>query len=203
MFISSSTIICLHYATNYENLWLYHIGVAQTQIQPSPLTHKAPSRPQSYSHLLHILAYQCLLFLTPPPHPSAWLCKFCYQAYRWILLYYFHTLISFQVRTIIPHDAENFRHLLHRRIVPWRKLPFLVYNQSTTTLHSSHVMRPSPKSSHSFGTHELSLLLDTIFLHQFVGLSFIILKFLLWTSLCFVHKLQRDNPLRNSLLASH
>ena len=64
MFIASSTIICLHYATNYENLWPYRIGVAQTQIQPSPLTHKAPSRPQSYSHLLHILAHQCLLFLT-------------------------------------------------------------------------------------------------------------------------------------------
>lgn len=62
--IISSAILSLHYATNHENLWLYHIGVAQTQIQPSPLTHKAPSRLQSYSHLLHILAHQCLPFLT-------------------------------------------------------------------------------------------------------------------------------------------
>jgi len=41
--ISPSTIIYLHYATNRENLWLYHIDVVQTQIQLSPLPHKAPS----------------------------------------------------------------------------------------------------------------------------------------------------------------
>ena len=34
-----------------------------------------------------------------------------------------------------------------------------------TILHSSHVMCATPKSSHSFGTHELSLLLGAIFLH--------------------------------------
>ncbi len=62
--ILSSTILSLHYATNHENLWLCHIGATQTQIQLPPFPYKAPSRPQSYSHLLHILAHQCLLFLT-------------------------------------------------------------------------------------------------------------------------------------------
>lgn len=60
----------------------------------------------------------------------------------------FHTLILLQPRTIIPRDAENFHHVLHRCITPWQKIPFLFTNQSTTTLHSSHVMCPSPKSSH-------------------------------------------------------
>lgn len=84
----------------------------------------------------------------PPPHPSAWLCKFCYQAYRWIFSYYFHTLISLQPHTIMSRDAENFCHVFRRCITSWQKIPFLFTNQSTTTLHSSHVMCPSPKSSH-------------------------------------------------------
>ena len=178
--IISSAILSLHYATNHENLWLYHIGVAQTQIQPSPLTHKAPSRLQSYSHLLHILAHQCLPFLTLVP--STWLCKFYYQAYRWMFSYYFHTLISFQVRTIIPRDAENFHHVLHRCIVPWQKISFFCLQ---TILHSSHVMHTTPKSSHSFGTHEPSLLLGIIFLHQFARLNFIILQIFIMNIIMF------------------
>ena len=62
--ISLSTIISLHYATNHENLWLYHIGITQTRIQLSPLPHNALSKPQVYSHLPHILAHQYLWFLT-------------------------------------------------------------------------------------------------------------------------------------------
>ena len=115
----------------------------------------------------------------------------------------FQTLILLQPRTIMPRDAENFHHVLHRCITPWQKIPFFICISSTTIIYGSHVIRASPKSSHSFGTHEPSLLLGTIFLHQFVGLSLIILKFLLWTSLCFVHKLQRGNPLLNLLLISH
>lgn len=63
--ISPSTILYLHYATDNENLLRYHIGIAQTKIQLSPHPRKAPSQPQSYSHLTYILVHQCLLFLIP------------------------------------------------------------------------------------------------------------------------------------------
>ena len=125
------------------------------------------------------------------PHRTHLFCyeQFYYQAYRWMFFYYFHTLSSSQTCATMPHDAENFRHILHRCITPWQKIPFLFTNQSTTTLHSSHVIRASPKSSHYFGTHEPSSLLGIIFLHHFAVLSFVILKFLLWISLYSVHRL--------------
>lgn len=124
-------------------------------------------------------------YFWPSSHPSAWLCKFCYQAYRWIFFYYFHTLSSSQTYATMPHDAENFRHVLHRCIAPWQKIPFFGYDQSTVAIHSSHVMRTSPKSSHYFGTYEPSLLLGIIFLHQFARLNFIILQIFIMNIIMF------------------
>ena len=91
----------------------------------------------------------------------------------------FQTLILLQPRTIMPRDAENFHHVLHRCITPWQKIPFFICISSTTIIYGSHVIRASPKSSHYFGTHEPSSLLGIIFLHHFAVLSFVILKFLL------------------------
>jgi len=109
--------------------------------QSYPLSHKVTRTYRIFS------AHQCLLFLTLIA-PIYFVMKICYKAYRWIFFYYFHTLTSPQTYATMPHDAENFRHLLHRCIVPWQKLPFLVYNQSTTTIHSLHVVCPSSKLSH-------------------------------------------------------
>ena len=86
-----------------------------------PLSHKV-------TRTYHTFWLTNVYYFWPSSHPSAWLCKFCYQAYRWIIFYCFHTLISLQARTIMPCDAENFRHVFHRCIMPWRKLPFLVFN---------------------------------------------------------------------------
>lgn len=146
-----------------------------------PLSHKVT---RTYHIFWHTNAY----YFWPSSHPSAWLCKFCYQAYRWMFFYHFHILTSLQVYATMSHNAENFRHVFHRCITSWQKIPFFVYSQSTTTIHSSHVMRTPPKSSHSFGAHEPSLLLGTIFLHHFAGLSLVILRFLLWISLYSVHE---------------
>ena len=58
-----------------------------------------------------------------------------------VFLLFSHT----QLISNVCHHASwcrKFRHLLHRCIAPWQKLPFLVYNQSTITIHSSYVMRP-------------------------------------------------------------
>ena len=185
MFIASSTIICLHYATNYENLWPYRIGVAQTQIQPSPLTHKAPSRPQSYSHLLHILAHQCLLFLTPITPICLIMQILLTNLSLNIILLFSHTYFTPSVHhhTSWCRKFSSCTPSLHRAIA--KNTIFCLQ----TILHSSHVMCATPKSSHSFGTHEPSLLLGTIFLRQFVGLSSVILKFLLWISLYSVHEI--------------
>lgn len=58
-----------------------------------------------------------------------------------VFLLFSHT----QLISNVCHHASwcrKFRHLLHRCIASWQKLPFLVYNQSTITIHSSYVMRP-------------------------------------------------------------
>lgn len=147
-----------------------------------PLSHKVT---RAYHTFWLTNAY----YFWPSSHPSAWLCKFYYQAYRWIFFYYFHTLSSSQTYATMPHDAENFRHVLHRCIAPWQKIPFLVYNQSTITIHSSYVMRPHQNYHILLTRTNYHCFLVLYFLHQFVEPSFIILKFLLWTYSHSVHKL--------------
>ena len=176
--ISPSTILCLHYATDNENLLRYHIGIAQTKIQLSPHPRKAPSQPQSYSHLTYILVHQCLLFLIP---------------HHTHLLGY----ANFAIKPIVECFSTIFTHSAHFKRMP----PCLMMQKISPLTSSLHrvmakitifSLQPinhhntqfvchasSSKLSHSFGTHELSLLLGTIFLHHFAGLSLVILRFLL------------------------
>lgn len=146
------------------------------------LSHKAT---RTYHTFWRTNAY----YFWPSSHPSAWLCKFCYQAYRWIFFYYFHTLSSSQTYATMPHDAENFRHVLHRCIAPWQKIPFLVYNQSTITIHSSYVMRPHQNYHILSARTNHHCFLALYFCTTLPGWVSLFSKFLLWTSLCFVHKL--------------
>jgi len=127
-------------------------------------------------------------YFWPSSHPSAWLCKFYYQAYRWIIFYCFHTSSPHQLYIVIPRGTQKSHPSRHHRLALFQKSSFFVCSQSAAATHASHITHISPKLSLSFGAHEPSLLLGTIFLHHFAGLSFVILRFLLWTSLYSVHE---------------
>lgn len=139
-----------------------------------PLSHKV-------TRTYHTFWRTNVYYFWPSSHPSAWLCKFYYRSYRWIIFYCFHIPSPHQSYIVIPRGTQKYHPSRYHRIALFQKSSFFVCSQSAAATHALHITRISPKLSHSFGTHETSLLLGTIFLRRFVGLSFVILKFLLWT----------------------
>jgi len=143
-----------------------------------PLSHKVT---RAYHTFWLTNAY----YFWPSSHPSAWLCKFYYQAYRWIIFYCFHTSSPHQLYIVIPRGTQKSHPSHHHRIALFQKSSFFISGQSAAATHASHIIHISPKLSHSFGTHKPSLLLGIIFLHYFARLSFIILQIFIMNIIMF------------------